>query len=225
MTGTNMELWNHCENPYPFVPAEVLDAADSVRASLPNKYCEPEIAARLYDEVFAEYRHCDEIGLHIVTNEHHSGINNLWAASPVITGVVARLTNKVRILSLGTLVTVRPDPVRVATEYATIDVISRGRLDIGFVKSGATEMVSGRRQPDAYPRTRMGSDRPDRKGLNHTRRAVQLGGKVLLPPAREYLAAAVSNASSRVLGGDQRSADLRRTGSPRHHQHAAVRRL
>lgn len=142
-----MELWNHCENPYPFVPAEVLDAAPSVRASLPNKYCEPEIAARLYDEVFEEYQHCDDIGLHIVTNEHHSGINNLWAASPVITGVVARLTRKVRILSLGTLITVRPDPVRVATEYATIDVLSRGRLDIGFVKSGATEMTSGDANP------------------------------------------------------------------------------
>ncbi len=87
-----MELWNHCENPYPFVPAEVLDAAPSVRASLPNKYCDPKIAARLYDEVFDEYRLCDDIGLHIVTNEHHSGINNLWAASPVITGIVARLT-------------------------------------------------------------------------------------------------------------------------------------
>jgi alkanesulfonate monooxygenase SsuD/methylene tetrahydromethanopterin reductase-like flavin-dependent oxidoreductase (luciferase family) len=142
-----MELWNHCENPYPFVPAEVLDAAPSVRASLPNRYCEPEIAARLYDEVFEEYQHCDDIGLHIVTNEHHSGINNLWAASPVITGVVARLTRKVRILSLGTLITVRPDPVRVATEYATIDVLSRGRLDIGFVKSGATEMTSGDANP------------------------------------------------------------------------------
>jgi alkanesulfonate monooxygenase SsuD/methylene tetrahydromethanopterin reductase-like flavin-dependent oxidoreductase (luciferase family) len=142
-----MELWNHCENPYPFVPAEVLDAAPSVRASLPSKYCEPEIAARLYDEVFEEYQHCDDIGLHIVTNEHHSGINNLWAASPVITGVVARLTRKVRILSLGTLITVRPDPVRVATEYATIDVLSRGRLDIGFVKSGATEMTSGDANP------------------------------------------------------------------------------
>ena len=142
-----MELWNHCENPYPFVPAEVLDAAPAVRASLPNKYCEPEIAARLYDEVFAEYQHCDDIGLHIVTNEHHSGINNLWAASPVITGIVARLTKKVRILSLGTLITVRPDPVRVATEYATIDVLSRGRLDIGFVKSGATEMTSGDANP------------------------------------------------------------------------------
>ena len=144
---TDIELWNHCENPYPFVPAEVLDAAESVRASLPNKYCDPEIAARLYDEVFEEYQLCDNLGLHIVTNEHHSGINNLWAASPVITGIVARMTQKVRILSLGTLITVRPDPVRVATEFATIDVISRGRLDIGFVKSGATEMVSGDANP------------------------------------------------------------------------------
>src|ERR1700727_2559661 len=142
-----MELWNHCENPYPFVPAEVLDAAPSVRASLPNKHAKPETAPRLYDEVFDEYQLCDDIGLNIVTNEHHSGINNLWAASPVITGIVARLTKKVRILSLGTLITVRPDPVRVATEYATIDVISRGRLDIGFVKSGATEMVSGDANP------------------------------------------------------------------------------
>jgi alkanesulfonate monooxygenase SsuD/methylene tetrahydromethanopterin reductase-like flavin-dependent oxidoreductase (luciferase family) len=142
-----MELWNHCENPYPFVPAEVLDAAESVRASLPNKYCEPEIAARLYDEVFDEYQLCDDIGLPIVTNEHHSGINNLWAASPVITGIVARLTKKVRILSLGTLITVRPDSVRIATEYATIDVLSRGRLDIGLVKSGATEMTSGDANP------------------------------------------------------------------------------
>src|SRR6201992_2897504 len=143
----SIELWNHCENPYPFVPAEVLDAADSGRASLSSKYCDPEIVARLYDEVFAEYQLCDNIGLNIVTNEHHSGINNLWAASPVITGIVARLTQKVRILSLGTLITVRPDPVRIATEYATIEVLSRGRLDIGFVKSGATEMVSGDANP------------------------------------------------------------------------------
>src|SRR5579875_2460756 len=145
--GDFMELWNHCENPYPFVPNEVLEAAPSVRASLPNKYCDPRIAAQLYDEVFDEYRLCDELGIHIVTNEHHAGINNLWAASPVITGIVARMTRNVRILSLGTLITVRPDPVRVAEEYATIDVLSRGRLEIGFVKSGATEMVSGDANP------------------------------------------------------------------------------
>ena len=142
-----MELWNHCENPYPFVPNEVLEQAESVRASLPNKYCDPRVVAQLYDEVLDEYRLCDDLGLHIVTNEHHSGINNLWAASPVITGVVANITRKSRILTLGTLVTVRPDPVRVAEEYATIDILSKGRLEIGFVKSGATEMVSGDANP------------------------------------------------------------------------------
>ena len=142
-----MDFWNHCENPYPFVPAEVLEQADSVRASLPNKYCDPAIAARLYDEVFEEYELCDELGLNIVTNEHHAGINNLFAANPMITGIVARTTRKARILTLGTLVTVRDDPVRVAEEYATADVISKGRLEIGFVKSGSTEMASGNANP------------------------------------------------------------------------------
>lgn len=33
---TDIELWNHRENPRPFVPAELLDAAESVRGSLPN---------------------------------------------------------------------------------------------------------------------------------------------------------------------------------------------
>jgi hypothetical protein len=36
-----MDAWFHCENPYPFVPDEVLEASDSVRASLPNRYCDP----------------------------------------------------------------------------------------------------------------------------------------------------------------------------------------
>ena len=48
---------------------------------------------------------------------------------------------------MGTLITVRNDPVRAAEEYATADVISRGRLEIGFVKSGGTEMASGNANP------------------------------------------------------------------------------
>jgi alkanesulfonate monooxygenase SsuD/methylene tetrahydromethanopterin reductase-like flavin-dependent oxidoreductase (luciferase family) len=86
----------------------------------------------------------------VVSIEHHSGINSLYGASPMILGILARQTKKVRILSLGTLITVRPDPVRIAEEYATADVISRGRLEIGFVKSGDSEMVSGNANPVGY---------------------------------------------------------------------------
>jgi alkanesulfonate monooxygenase SsuD/methylene tetrahydromethanopterin reductase-like flavin-dependent oxidoreductase (luciferase family) len=142
-----MQAWYHCENVYPFVPQEVLDRAESVRASLPNKYCDPKIAADLFEECLDEHLLCDDLGVNVVSIEHHSGINSLYGASPMILGILARQTKKVRILSLGTLVTVRPDPVRVAEEYATIDIISKGRLEIGFVKSGATEMVSGDANP------------------------------------------------------------------------------
>ena len=54
----------------------------------------------------------------------------------MILGIAARQTKNVRILSLGTLISVRSDPVRIAEEYATADVISRGRLEIGFCKIG-----------------------------------------------------------------------------------------
>jgi len=114
-----MQAWYHCENVYPFVPQEILDRAESVRASLPNKYCDPKISADLFEECLDEHLLCDELGINVVSIEHHSGINSLYGASPMILGIIARQTKKVRILSLGTLITVRPDPVRVAEEYAT----------------------------------------------------------------------------------------------------------
>jgi alkanesulfonate monooxygenase SsuD/methylene tetrahydromethanopterin reductase-like flavin-dependent oxidoreductase (luciferase family) len=145
-----MQAWYHCENVYPFVPQDVLDRADSVRASLPNKYCDPKVAADLFDECLDEHLLCDDLGVNVVSIEHHSGINSLYGASPTILGILARQTQKVRILSLGTLISIRPDPVRVAEEYATADVISRGRLEIGFVKSGDSEMASGNANPVGF---------------------------------------------------------------------------
>ena len=68
----------------------------------------------------------------------------------MILGIAARQTKNVRILSLGTLISVRTDPVRIAEEYAAADIISRGRLEIGFVKSGDSEMVSGNANPVGY---------------------------------------------------------------------------
>jgi hypothetical protein len=50
-----MDAWWQCEVPYPFVPRAVLDAAQSVRGSLPNRYCDPRIAADLFEEVIDEF--------------------------------------------------------------------------------------------------------------------------------------------------------------------------
>ena len=94
-----------------------------------------------------EFLLCDDLGINVVAIEHHAGINSLLGANPLLLGILARQTRKVRILSLGTLVSLRQEPVRIAEEYATADVISRGRLEIGFVKSGGSEMASNNVNP------------------------------------------------------------------------------
>jgi alkanesulfonate monooxygenase SsuD/methylene tetrahydromethanopterin reductase-like flavin-dependent oxidoreductase (luciferase family) len=142
-----MDAWFHNEITYPFVPQDILDSVDSVRGSLPNKYCDPRIAADLFEESLDEFLLCDDVGLNVVAIEHHAGINSLLGANPLLLGILARQTRKARILSLGTLVSLRQEPVRIAEEYATADVISRGRLEIGFVKSGGSEMASSNTNP------------------------------------------------------------------------------
>ena len=142
-----MDAWWMCEVPYPHVPKAVLDAADPVRASLPNRYCDPRISADLFEEVIDEYLLCDEMGLNVCATEHHAGINSLVGSNPMLVAILARQTRKARILSLGTLISLRREPVRIAEEYATADVISRGRLELGFVKSGGTEMASANANP------------------------------------------------------------------------------
>lgn len=142
-----MDAWWQCEIPYPFVDPKVLAAADSVRASLPNRYCDPRVAVRLFDEVIDEFLLCDDLGMNVIVIEHHAGINSLIGANPMMTAILARQTRQVRVLTLGTLISLRADPVRVAEEYATADILSNGRLEIGFVKSGGSEIASSNVNP------------------------------------------------------------------------------
>ena len=51
--------------------------------------------------------------------------------------MLARHTKRARLLVLGYPIGHRPDPLRAAEELATIDVISRGRLEMGFVQGRA----------------------------------------------------------------------------------------
>ena len=138
-----MDAWFHNENTYPFVPQDVLDGTDSVRASLPNRYCDPRIAADLFEETLDEFLLCDDLGLNVVAIEHHAGINSLFGANPLILGILARQTRKARILSLGTLVTVRPDPVRIADSPSAS----------GWPRSGRWQVRRQSRGPSPAPVT------------------------------------------------------------------------
>jgi alkanesulfonate monooxygenase SsuD/methylene tetrahydromethanopterin reductase-like flavin-dependent oxidoreductase (luciferase family) len=62
------------------------------------------------------------------------------AACVIGLSVLARITKRARLLVLGYPIANRPDPLRAAEELATIDVISRGRLEMGFVRGVPQEV-------------------------------------------------------------------------------------
>jgi alkanesulfonate monooxygenase SsuD/methylene tetrahydromethanopterin reductase-like flavin-dependent oxidoreductase (luciferase family) len=139
-----MRVFHFTEQPYP-------DAwslgFDSLRITLPNKLCDPSVASDLYHRYYDEWMLADELGFDIMVNEHHSTATCLSASCNLTLGVLARLTKKAKLLALGVPLANRNDPLRVAEELSMIDVISRGRLVMGFVKGVPNEVPIANSNP------------------------------------------------------------------------------
>ncbi len=133
------------EWPYPFAPAP--EFAEYTRTTMPNRWFDPDTGHNLYHKYFDLVRAADELGLDVMFNEHHETLSCMNAAMPLAMAVAARETKNARILALGNPVANRPDPVRVATEMAMIDVLSEGRLDCGFVRSHSYEISATNASP------------------------------------------------------------------------------
>jgi len=140
-----MKFWHFSECAYPDLPDP--STYESVRVTLPNGVIDPSHAADLWDRYMREWQIADEYGLNVMVNEHHSTATCMNSAAPVIASALARTTTNARILILGNPVANRPDPIRVAEEMALIDLLSRGRLDVGFVRGVQFEVGATNSHP------------------------------------------------------------------------------
>jgi alkanesulfonate monooxygenase SsuD/methylene tetrahydromethanopterin reductase-like flavin-dependent oxidoreductase (luciferase family) len=120
---------------------------ESLRVTLPNRLCDPKIAGDLFHRYLDEWQLCDELGLNIMVNEHHSTATCMSSSCTLTLAILARITSRARLLALGIPLANRPDPVRVAEEAALIDVISRGRFEMGFVKGIPYEIAPANSNP------------------------------------------------------------------------------
>jgi alkanesulfonate monooxygenase SsuD/methylene tetrahydromethanopterin reductase-like flavin-dependent oxidoreductase (luciferase family) len=136
--GTVFRTYYFTEMPYPYIPAE--EFVHTIRATFPNRWFDPDAGHEVYHKYFDLVQAADELGLDVMFNEHHGTMANMNAAMPLSLAIAARETKQARILALGNPVANRPDPVRVATEMAMIDVVSGGRLDCGFIRGIMYEM-------------------------------------------------------------------------------------
>ena len=123
------------------------DHSGSLRVILPNRKCDPHVAADLFHRYYDEYQLCDELGIDVMLNEHHQTATCMSSSVVIGLAVLSRITKKARLLVLGYPIGHRPDPLRVAEELSTIDVISRGRLDMGFIKGIPYEIPASNRNP------------------------------------------------------------------------------
>ena len=139
-----MRVYHFSEHPYP--PAWD-DPHGYLRVNLPNRAVDPKTAADLFHRYWDEYLIADELGLDLMLNEHHQTATCMNATSIVSLSVLARQTKRARLLILGYPIGHRPDPLRAAEELSTIDVISRGRLDMGFVKGVPYEFAASNANP------------------------------------------------------------------------------
>ena len=139
-----MKVYQFTEQPY--YPAWT-EHSGSLRVNLLNRKCDPRIAADLFHRYYDEWQTADELGLDIMLNEHHQTATCMSSTVVVGLSVLSRITKNARLLVLGYPIGHRPDPLRVAEELSTIDVISRGRLDMGFIKGVPYEFPASNQNP------------------------------------------------------------------------------
>ena len=119
------------EQPYPHAWN---DHDGSLRVNLPNRKIDPKIAADLFHRYYDEWQLADELGHDIMLNEHHQTATCMSSRASSALGAGAA-DQDARGCSCSAIRSPTA-PIRCARaeELATIDVISRGRLDMGFIK-------------------------------------------------------------------------------------------
>ena len=69
----------------------------SLRVVLPNSNFDPKVGCGLLNRYLDEFALCDEVGLDIMVNEHHSTSTCLTISVPMALAVIARETKRARL--------------------------------------------------------------------------------------------------------------------------------
>jgi alkanesulfonate monooxygenase SsuD/methylene tetrahydromethanopterin reductase-like flavin-dependent oxidoreductase (luciferase family) len=115
---------------------------------VPNTGFIPAKGTELYKTYIDAMAYAEECGFDAIgCNEHHFSPYGLMANCNLIGAVLAHRTSRVKIAMTGNLVPLL-NPIRVAEEYAMLDVMSGGRLIAGFMRGIPHEYVAYNIPPD-----------------------------------------------------------------------------
>ena len=108
-----------------------------------NASYDPKLGADLYNRYLDERVFAEEMGFDgLMLNEHHSTPFCMGQVMNLEAAILARITNRAKIVLLGNILPIWDDPLFLAEELAEIDMISRGRLVTGWVRGTGRESVA-----------------------------------------------------------------------------------
>src|SRR5438045_4314968 len=119
--------------PWPYLPDDFRQSYRSVWVDIPSRLYDPVRGHALYHEYMDQLEYADALGFDgIGVNEHHQNGYGLMPSPNIIAAALARRTSRSAICVIGNSIALYNPPIRVAEEFAMLDVISGGRLIAGF---------------------------------------------------------------------------------------------
>ena len=148
------EVYFFTEMGYTAYPQDEAQKRGYNNLMFPNEHFSPGRAQTLYSMYFEELQYCTEAGFDgVMINEHHNNPLCMMPSVNVIGSILARTTNKGKIVFLGNVLPIHDNPLRVAEEIAMIDILSGGRVVCGFVRGIGQESMATNTNP-VYNRER-----------------------------------------------------------------------
>ena len=129
--------------PWPDLPDDFEERYESAWVIPPNKLFDAERGAELYQRYIDELVYADALGFDgVVINEHHQNAYGLMPSPNLIAASLAQRTHSAKVIVLGNALPLYGSPLRVAEEFAMLDLMLKGRFVAGFVVGGGPEWYS-----------------------------------------------------------------------------------
>lgn len=119
--------------PYAYLPADFRDRYTSSWVTVPNALFDPEKGHHLFNRYLDELEYAEQVGFDdLGVNEHHMSAYGQMSSPNLMAMALARRTTRANLLVMGASITLYDPPIRVAEEVALLDVVSGGRVKMGF---------------------------------------------------------------------------------------------
>ncbi len=128
---------------WPYLPDDFAEQYDSAWVWLSNRLYDPVKGHDLYQAYIDTLAYAEELGFDgVCVNEHHQNAYGLMPSPNLIAAALTQRTRRCRLAVIGNALPLYNPPLRVAEEFAMLDVLSGGRLVAGMVIGGGPEYFS-----------------------------------------------------------------------------------